>query len=308
MRPLTLGDVLDGMFRMFLSNWRTYAIAIGVIIVPMNFAASALTGMLGFNQGLLQQLNNPAAADAVFEAGPALVPLVLLGVIAIVEFVFIRPYIVGVACRVAGEDYEGRQPGPAVVLRWTARRYLSLLVVRLIMILITVVLFAIPSGLIAAAIGTDAPALGVIGGLLIVVLIPAWIYVMVRFWLATPAIVMEAIGPIEALRRSTALVRGRWWPLFGTLLLAGFIVWAISSILTFPFSLPGQLIGGTVGIILLAIGTTVAGIVTSPLSANARTLLYYDGRIRKEGYDLQMMTSEILGEGGQTPDTEPPFG
>ena len=58
-----------------------------------------------------------------------------------------------------------------------------------------------------------------IGGLLVVLatlaLIVPGIWLFVSYSVAVPALLLERIGPVEALRRSFRLVRGRWWPTRG---------------------------------------------------------------------------------------------
>ena len=69
-------------------------------------------------------------------------------------------------------------------------------------------------------------------------LIPAFIALIIPgIWLAVawsvsyPALLSEGIGPVAALGRSFRLVRGRWWPTFGALLVMYLIVLVISGIL-----------------------------------------------------------------------------
>jgi hypothetical protein len=44
---------------------------------------------------------------------------------------------------------------------------------------------------------------------------------------------------------------------------------------------------------LLALGSILTSLVTTPFVAIAATLLYFDGRIRNEGLDLQIMAAEL---------------
>ena len=292
MGPLTLADVLDGMFRLFLSHWRTYAIALGIVLVPQSFVMALLAGSLGMNMGILEQLNNPAATEAALQRGPELAPLIALIVISVLAALFLSPYLTGAACRIAGEAYEGRDPQPGEVARFTLRRYWSLIGVIFLQGLLFLLIFALPIGVIAAGVLGDNGGMAAAGGVLALFLFPVAIWLGVRWSLSVPTIVMEGNRPVAALRRSASLVEGRWWRVFGTLALAQFITAIVAQIAGFPFSLPGNLFSGTVATVLVAVGTTLTAIVTTPLAANAQTLLYYDGRVRTEGYDLEVMARD----------------
>ena len=49
------------------------------------------------------------------------------------------------------------------------------------------------------------------------------------------------------------------------------------------------------GWILLAIGSVLTALVTTPIVAIIATLLYFDARIRNEGFDLQIMATHLSG-------------
>jgi hypothetical protein len=52
--------------------------------------------------------------------------------------------------------------------------------------------------------------------------------ILAAFWFAAaPAVVAEGLGPLAALRRSTALTAGSRWPIFGLLFAIGIIFWAM---------------------------------------------------------------------------------
>jgi hypothetical protein len=51
---------------------------------------------------------------------------------------------------------------------------------------------------------------------------------------------------------------------------------------------------------LLAVGSIISALVTTPFVAIVATLIYFDGRIRQEGFDLQVM-AQGLATRAQTP-------
>jgi hypothetical protein len=62
---------------------------------------------------------------------------------------------------------------------------------------------------------------------LLLLMIPAAIYVGVSWSLSTCALLFEDVGPIAALRRSWALVHGSWWRVFGVLAVGVLLVSAL---------------------------------------------------------------------------------
>lgn len=295
-RPLTVADVLDGMFRILLAHWRVYAVALGIILVPLHFVLTYLSQQMGTGAGLLEQLRNPAAAQAAMARGPEAAAIAGVGLVSFVAAVFIRPFLTGVCCKVAAEAYEGDDPQAGDVLRSTRARYWPLVGVTVLMGLLGIGVFIVPMGLIVAGALNGGGGIVAAGGVLLLVAVVVLIWVLVRLSLAHVVIVVERTGAMESLRRSWELAAGRWWRLFGTLLLAGIVTAIVSWIAAFPFALPGSLFGAWIGVVFVTIGSVLSEIVTTPLTSNARTLLYFDGRIRSEGYDLAAMTRDVAGD------------
>jgi hypothetical protein len=128
------------------------------------------------------------------------------------------------------------------------------------------------------------------------------VWLWVRFGLASPALMLERQGVIMALRRSTRLVRGAWWRVFGILLLAMLIVALVQGLVSMPFLVIGMAVDGdgfsgfitgnvNYGwpfLIVTGIGTVIALTVTLPISAGVAALLYMDQRIRREALDVEL--------------------
>lgn len=292
LRPLTIGDVLDGMFRLFIANWRTYVLAIGVLAVPFNFLLSwAQVEALG-GLGLIEQITNPAASEAALAGEPPMAAFAGLGIIGVLYGFFVTPLLNGLTCRIAAEGYDRADPKPAEVLRSTFAKFFALLGLTLLLALVVIGLLIVPIIMITAGVTMQAWPLVVLGVLLVIVAL-AWGVTV--FSLSYAVVVIERTGPTQAMGRSFRLVRGRFWKVLGTLLLGGLIGGVIAGILSVPFQLPGSLFGEALAVVLLAIGGIVSDIISTSLTGNVQTLLYYDGRIRNEAYDLELMTREVTG-------------
>ena len=62
--------------------------------------------------------------------------------------------------------------------------------------------------------------------MVILVGIPLFFYLLVVLFFASPAIVLEGKGTMDALKRSEALVKGGWWRVFG---IGSFLCWSSSD-------------------------------------------------------------------------------
>lgn len=107
---------------------------------------------------------------------------------------------------------------------------------------------------------------------------------------AVPAIVLlEGRGPSEAMGRSLSLTKGRKLAVFGALFITGLI--AVISRMTIG-AVGG--IGGGPGVGLAA---QIAGYVAFyPLTIVMAVLLYYDARIRVEGFDIERAAAALGSE------------
>ena len=138
--------------------------------------------------------------------------------------------------------------------------------------------------LLAGGIGFVGILLGCAILILIIVGIPLVFYVSVSLIFYPQAILVEGKAPLDALGRSRRLVRGSWWRVFGILIVFWIIILSISipAIIAWIFS-------PTAGVIV----GFITGSVTTPIALIGDTLIYFDLRIRKEGYTLETMASEV---------------
>jgi hypothetical protein len=79
------------------------------------------------------------------------------------------------------------------------------------------------------------------------------------------------------------------------LILATLISSVVAGVAAIPLTIGAQIIGPA-GWPLAALGNALAGIVTRPFALIIVVLLYFDMRIRKEGFDLAVMVQELTDE------------
>jgi hypothetical protein len=136
--------------------------------------------------------------------------------------------------------------------------------------------------------------LGLIVAFLLFIIPGVWLYA--AWSVAVPALLIERLGPFRAPGRSRRLVKGRWWATAAVLIVATLMVTlingAIEAVLIAIASLPSR-----PSLLLAVLASTLSGVIattiTAPFLAAAVTLLYYDLRVRREGYDLHVLADQL---------------
>lgn len=155
------------------------------------------------------------------------------------------------------------------------------------------------------ALGHLGPVIGLallygIAVFLLMFTIVGGIYFAIAWVFAYHALIVEGRGIRESLSRSRRLVSGHWWRVVGI----GLIVYIIWIVIVLAFSLPAMLFGADafinptadaspVASVLSTIGNTAGTIVAGPILYCTITMLYYDLRVCKEGYDIELAVGEM---------------
>jgi hypothetical protein len=313
LRPLGVGEILDGAVSTARAHWRTVlGLTLGIAVL-MTVVSTLVTGLLlGDNSGLdaLQSEQTPSVDDALAALTAALSALGVTGIVTLVGTVVATAMLtIVVSHAVLGRPVtlgaSWRDAAPHVP------RMLGLTVLVALIVVGAFVVGVLPGFLLGAAGSAGGgAALGVLGGLAGLA-VGVWLWV--RFCLAAPALVLERQKVLGALRRSAKLVRGNWWRIFGVQLLALILVRVIAFIVRTPAGLiamftDGQSLlgGGSYSfswsyLLIVGIGDIIALTLTLPLSAGITALLYMDQRIRREALDLEL--ARAAGIGGGAPET-----
>jgi hypothetical protein len=305
LRPLGLGEVLDGAMGYIRAHPR--------VVLGTSAVVAVITQLVQLVLGLLLGSSTPppgAASDlagltavlggsAITQLVTGIVTLVAVGVLTGILMVTISRAVLGAPVD-AGEVWRAARPRVAGVIG------LSLLVA--LIVLGILVVGALPGLLLLLVDGTLGGVVIALG-LIAAVVLAVWVGVSLS--LATPAYVLEGVGVGAALRRSWFLVRGRFWPVFGTQIVGAIIVLAVTAAFTFVLGIVG--VAATVGSggglgsspatspAVLVIGAVVgilAATVTQPFQAGITGLLYVDQRMRREGFDIELQRASAGGAGG----------
>lgn len=135
---------------------------------------------------------------------------------------------------------------------------------------------------------------------LILLVVPG-VIIVCGLVLTTPALVIEALpSATAALGRSWSLTRGFRLKLLGLLFLLGVIMvlpWLAVSMLMGVIGAMAAMGGaGRSPMLFVILGVAIGGLVQFflyPLSHAALTIAYYDLRVRKEGFDLEVLASTL---------------
>jgi hypothetical protein len=113
---------------------------------------------------------------------------------------------------------------------------------------------------------------------------------------AIPVLMFEGVGSGRAIRRSMALVRGRWWATFGVLLVAVIMLFVVLFVvgLIFRGIESGLGIDSTgLWLALNALSTIIGALIVYPFIAAVIAVVYIDLRVRKEALDLELLAGGL---------------
>jgi hypothetical protein len=265
LHPMTISDVLDGAFNLFKAELRTIVLVTAAFLVPVQLVAAFLQRGYRGGTGLVSLLSDPIAAESAIDSGGN--GQLWAGLVSLIATVVVVPFVAGAVSRIVSAAYLGERMTAGQALRAVRSRWWAFILAWLLVHLVEVAggVMCILPGLLAMAL----------------------------FVAVAPAIAIEGLGPVRAMRRSFRLVKPRLWPVLGVALLSGLLTTTVGSVLS---SVPSGLafaVGLRWGWPLLAVAGIVSGLVSTPLISIVATLVYYDGRIRQEGLDLQIMAADL---------------
>ncbi len=302
LRPLRLGDMYDGAFAALRRNPRAM---IGIAAVVMTWflllptLASVLMALAGeltgpFDEGMFTP--PPAGGEPEAPAFPSSMLLVYAGqLLAALAVLVVTGLVVHVVAQaVLGHKVTSGEAWAAV--RGRILRLLGLTLLTWLIVLVPMVLVVGIAVTLALAVDPVAGVLVGVGLGLGAVVAMTWFYVRYAV-LAPAALILERLGVVASLRRAAALTRGQWWRVFGIVLLTQLVAGFASSLLSMPFSMAGMFgflvvseeWSGLVYVLGTYLGMLVSYSLATPFTAAVTVLQYLDQRIRKEGYDVELI-------------------
>ncbi|MEU3777688.1 hypothetical protein AB0F11_31730 [Streptomyces sp. NPDC032472] len=333
LRPLAVGEILSGSFATIRRHWKqlagvvlaVQACTLPVMALAVGIAVAAvhrhIEPVFGLPQG-----EQPAAEHVV----PLVVAACILFVLLVVMGLLGMAVLAALCPAVLKEAVMGRPTTFRALWGATVRRapavagatFLSVLIAGSPVLVALAV--AVPV-MVAAAADDSATALLGLPPVLLLAALPPAVWLSTRFALAPAAVVMEGAGPVRALRRSAALVRGDWWRIFGITVLAGMLGGAISWLIQLPFNLVGSVTllsalqglpesgspsAGAItamvsGVLVAVLGGAVSQVFQIGFTQLVTAMLYVDQRMRRENLAAALLAELATAPAGPAP-TPPP--
>ncbi|NED87152.1 hypothetical protein G3I76_44590 [Streptomyces sp. SID11233] len=298
LRPLGVGEILDGAVSTMRAHWRT------VLGLTLAVSVIAQTVIILVQRYLLPEPPsidaNATGSEALRQAADSFRANLLDFAPSLLITMLATLFTTAVLTVVISRSVIGRPVTLSDAWAEARPRLLPLLGLTLLLAVMAVAIMTVgllPGFLLGGTAGVGLAFLG----LLAAVVVLAWL--MVRFCLASPALMLERQSITASMRRSAKLVWGAWWRTFGILALTWLLTLIVTVVIGIPFGIiavvadgggmsaflsDGSNSFGWSFLIVSGIGDVVVATITYPLSAGVTALLYVDQRIRREALDLEL--------------------
>ena len=296
LRPLTVGELFNGAFQAVRVNPQTmfgFAFAIMAIVglVEALFSSSSTTT-------LSHAISSQSAQDVFDSLGSALGSFATSGLSLLAT-----AFLSGMLALTVWDAVLGRKSSPADAWHRFSPRFVPVLlatlligIIEFVAIMVVVLIFIIPFFLVvvnaASARSYDSASAGIGGAfailfLMLVALIVVGCFLTVKFAFTSSAVVLEGLGPVDAIKRSWSLSKGSFWRILGRIWLIGIVTGLISTVL-------GAIVGAILGVsanaadsvgMLVAVSAFLGALLSAvviPVQSSFYTLMYLDERMRKE--------------------------
>ena len=273
LRPLRVGEILDVGIKVYTRNAKTLFKLVALVIIPVQIIG-VLIIISTIPDALATGTQNPFQVDPnapvpEFDGGEFLVYIAGTMVVALLGFIS-TTIATGACFKAVSDAYLGQEPEWRPSLRFAFGHLRSLLWV--------VFISSIATGF----------------GLLLCLVPGIWLAII---WaVAIPALLTEGVRGTKALGRSFNLVQPRFWPVCAVVVISYLIRTVLSSAIG----------GGVVALTFTDIGENVfltqvlsgaagalAAIIATPFQAAVIAVLYFDLRVRREGFDLQLLAQRM---------------
>jgi len=281
LRPLRLGELLDQAIRLYRRNFVTFIGIIALIYVPLMILQTAATTLLTSSMTDFASARTPEEILTNYGYWGGLFSTFI---ITFIQFILVQGIATGALTRAVADNYLGKPTSILDAYRGLKDSWISLLGALLLFILLVMVLF----------LWTLVPCIGWFTGPGMLAFATAAISPLVA-----PVVVLEKQSALDAIRRAWDLARRRFWPVLGTI----FVLYLFSLlIINGPAAIVNAILTGTLAsfgdsttrlvvlTIIQALVSLVFVLLYYPLQMAAFTLIYFDLRVRTEGFDIALLT------------------
>lgn len=272
LRPLGVGEILDAAFKVYTRNAWPLMKIVAVVIVPIQLVTALI---------FLSTLDDPDAltGQGEVESGSETWGWIAGNVVGSFLGWVGLTIATGAVVKAIADAYLARHPDWRDSLRFAWSRWRALIWLALLTILLLIPAF--------------------------VALIVPGIWLSIAWIVAVPALMIEDCRGLDALKRSFRLVRKRWWATFAVILVAFLLAGVIQGLAEGLLGI--MLVAGADDSLLLTVlvdgvAATIGSVIVTPFQAAVITIAYFDLRVRKEGFDLELLAERL---GGPAPEQAP---
>lgn len=289
LRPMGLGEVLDRSFQVLRGHLGTLFITTLIGMAPLLVIYLSMGVPMG---GALPEEELAAMGGLMF--------------VSFLVFLVTVTVAWAALTRQVDQAVEGGAVSLADGARFGARNFLKVVALVLLVYLASAGLL-LPAGIAAAAVGmagslflSEAVATVLIAALLVAAFAVAGLLWAPLAFLSLPAMVAEGLGPIQALRRAHRLGKGGRLRVVATAVVASLVMMLPTIGLPFLFGFGTEFwMGAGAGtasalqLYLYQAVTFAVGGLTTPFMVAVMVFTYYDRRVRREGYDVELASEAI---------------
>lgn len=276
LRPLGTGELLDRAVRLYRRHFLTFIGIIAIVQVPLVLLQTGFA--LLTSQWLVDSANTGSVLAISFGS--------LL--ISVLGFALVSSLGTAALTRAIASSYLGQPVTLAGAYRQLGNSWVVLMTALLFIVLLSILL----------TLWWLIPCIGWFTGLGMLLYLS-----LVISPLAAPTVVLEKQRARAAVRRAWDLSRRRFWPVVGFVtvlfifnliftvtpnLVVGFLVGLGMDPVTTSFA-DQQMISTVIN----SLSTLVFSLIFLPFQLTAMTLLYFDLRIRTEGFDLALLARSV---------------
>jgi hypothetical protein len=299
LRPLTLGNLYDGAFRIIRFNPKATVGAAALVSAVAMVLPIVISTITAFTVGSGFEADGDLSEDA---STAELVGLLgsfgsfVLGLFAAQVGVI---FVTGMIAHVARAAAVGRRITLAEAWAATHGKRWRLLGQALLIGVVAMLAVALVVALIAlvAVLSEDVLLTVLVAIALVLGSIPLSIWLWIKVvYLSTPTLMLEPVGVFGSFGRNWRLTANQFWRILGISLLTALVTGVAGYVLGLPTSIGGN-IGGVlfpeyfllILVLSQAIGLIIQNAFVAPFTAAVTSLMYLDQRMRKEAYDVELM-------------------
>lgn len=287
-RPLDFGEVLDGALNLYRRSF-------GLLVRVAAFTLWLPIGLSIYLQVRVRGLQ-PDQVAGLMQAHPG--AIVAYGVGFAIAYLFGIMLLSASSIKVISASYLGKTTTVGETLSLALSKLFALIGVAFGKFVLIFVAWMAGILAVVAIVGVAAAAGGAALGFLIgfpasIALMWAVVYLMCGYGLTTQIVVLENLdGAFDAFGRSWALTKGARGKVFGMAAVSWVIVNLVPSLALGVASGEVQASAPAFMPVMFVVGALVTLSLT-PVIPCVFTLLYYDLRARREGFDLELLGQQL---------------